>query len=79
MEQIHYPTILGANEKAMARLFGSCDTFRYTDYAKHDCNLFDAEKKAVQRDTQFPVDLEKALDKESFRGQGLSFCGSVLF
>lgn len=68
MEQIHYPTILGANEKAMARLFGSCetlnscDTFQYTDYAKYDCNLFDAEKKAVQRDTQFPIDLEKAFE-----------------
>ncbi len=68
MEQIHYPTILGANEKAMARLFGSCetlnscDTFQYTDYAKYDCNLFDAEKKAVQRDTQFPIDLENAFE-----------------
>lgn len=68
MEQIHYPTILGANEKAMDRLFGycetlnSCDTFQYTDYAKYDCNLFDADKKAIQRDTQFPVDLENAFE-----------------
>lgn len=68
MEQIHYPTILGANEKAMARLFGSCetlnscDTFQYTDYAKYDCNLFDAEKKAIQRDTQFPIDLKNAFE-----------------
>ena len=68
MEQIHYPTILGANEKAMDRLFGycetlnSCDTFQYTDYAKYDCNLFDADKKAIQRDTQFPIDLENAFE-----------------
>lgn len=68
MEQIHYPTILGANEKAMDRLFGycetlnSCDTFQYTDYAKYDCNLFDADKKAIQRVTQFPVDLENAFE-----------------
>ena len=52
----------------MDRLFGycetlnSCDTFQYTDYAKYDCNLFDADKKAIQRDTQFPIDLENAFE-----------------
>lgn len=68
MDRINYPTILGANERAMARLFGYCetlnvcDTFQYTDYAKYDCNLFDAQKKAVQKENQFPIDLQKAYE-----------------
>ncbi|MBQ4492286.1 MAG: flavodoxin family protein [Deltaproteobacteria bacterium] len=66
MEKVHYPTILGANEAALARLFGycetlySCDTYQFSDYGRYDCNMFDAEKKALQRETQFPKDLEAA-------------------
>lgn len=68
MDKVNYPTILGANEKAMKRLFGycetlnSCDTFQYTDYSLYDCNLFNAEKKAIQKEKQFPVDLQNAFD-----------------
>ena len=68
MEKVNYPTILGANESALSRLFGhcetlySCDTYQYTDYAKYDCNMFDAVKKVEQREKQFPVDLQNAFD-----------------
>jgi hypothetical protein len=31
----------------------SCDTYQYQDYSKMDCNMFDEEKKAVQREKQF--------------------------
>ncbi len=68
LEQIHYPTILGANEAALKRLFGyceslySCDTYQYSDYSKYDCNMFDAGKKAEQREKQFPIDLQNAFD-----------------
>lgn len=68
MDKIHYPTILGANERAMSRLFGHCetlnvcDTFQYRDYADYDCNLFDAEKKKEQKQKQFPIDLQNAYE-----------------
>ena len=68
LEKLNYPTILGSNERAMRRLFGhcealySCDTYQYTDYDKYDCNLFDKNKKAVQREKQFPIDVQNAYD-----------------
>lgn len=68
MEQINYPIILGSNEAALKCLFGycetlySCDTYQYTDYSKYDCNMFDAQRKAGQREKQFPVDLQNAYE-----------------
>lgn len=68
MAEVNYPTILEANEKALARLFGycetlyCCDTFQYTDYSKYDCNMFDSEKKSKQREIQFPIDCENAFE-----------------
>jgi hypothetical protein len=38
----------------------SCDTYQYKDYSKVDCNMFEEEKKAAQREKQFPIDLENA-------------------
>jgi len=66
MEVVNYPTILGANEKALSRLFGysetlyCCDTYQYNDYTKYDCNMFDEAHKAQVRDTQFPLDCQQA-------------------
>lgn len=68
MEKVNYPAVLGVNEAALSRLFGfcetlySCDTYQYTDYAKYDCNMFDAGKKAEQREKQFPIDLQNAFE-----------------
>ena len=64
----HYDVVLGDNETSLRAVFGYCetlyafDTFQYTDYAKYDCDLFDAEHKAKMRDEQFPKDLEKAYE-----------------
>jgi multimeric flavodoxin WrbA len=66
MEDSDYPTILKHNESNTERLLGycetlySCDTYQYKDYSVMDCNLFDEKKKAHQRDTQFPIDLDHA-------------------
>lgn len=68
MEKIAYPTILGANEKALNRLLGhceplyTCDTYQYSDYSKYDCDLFDEKLKAEMRSKQFPLDCEKAFN-----------------
>ena len=68
LEKINYPMILGANEAALSRLFGycetlySCDTYQYADYGKYDCNMFDPVKKAEQREKQFPIDLQNAFE-----------------
>ena len=66
--QHHYDVVLGDNETSLRAVFGYCetlyvfDTFQYTDYAKYDCDLFDAEHKAKMRDEQFPKDLQKAYE-----------------
>lgn len=68
MSEVNYPTILGANENALKRLFGYCetlyvcDTYQYMDYSKYDCNMFDEKHKAVVREKQFPVDCQKAFE-----------------
>lgn len=67
-KQYHYDVVLGDNEMSLRAVFGYCetlyafDTFQYTDYAKYDCDLFDAEHKAKTRDEQFPKDLKKAYE-----------------
>lgn len=66
MEEVQYPTILGANEAALKRLFGycetlySCDTYQFSNYAKFACNMFSEAKKAAQKANQFPKDLDNA-------------------
>lgn len=68
MSKVEYTTILGANEKALARLFGycetlySCDTYQYADYSKYEGNMFDEKRKAEVREKQFPVDCQKAFE-----------------
>ncbi len=67
-KQHHYDVVLGDNEMSLRAVFGYCetlyafDTFQYSDYAKYDCDLFDAEHKAKMRDEQFPKDLKKAYE-----------------
>lgn len=68
MEKVAYPTILGANEKALERLFGysetlyACDTYQYIDYSIYDGNLFNETLKAQTREKQFPLDCQKAFE-----------------
>jgi hypothetical protein len=66
MDKVDYRTILEHNAGNTKRLLGycetlySCDTYQYKDYSKMDCNMFEEEKKAMQREKQFPIDLENA-------------------
>jgi hypothetical protein len=59
---------LGANERALSRLFGycealySCDTYQDSDYSKYDSNMFDEKLKAKVREKQFPVDCQNAFE-----------------
>ena len=67
-KQHHYDVVLGDNETSLRAVFGYCetlysfDTFQYIDYAKYDCDLFDAEHKAKVRDEQFSKGLQKAYE-----------------
>jgi multimeric flavodoxin WrbA len=68
MDKVDYHTILEHNESNTKRLLGycetlySCDTYQYNDYSKMDCNMFDEEKKAQQREKRFPIDMKNAYE-----------------
>ena len=68
VERFGLDKVLGPNGGEMARLYGynetiyAGDTYQFRDYSRYDCNMFDEEKKRVHRQTQFPVDLQKAYD-----------------
>ena len=68
MEKIDYPKLLGFTGQEIGRLCGynevlySCDTYQFSDYSRYDCNMFSEEKKRMQREKQFPVDLQNAYD-----------------
>jgi multimeric flavodoxin WrbA len=57
-----------ATEQAMARIFGSCesffvtDTYQFDDYAKYVSTAFDPVAKKKRRDEQFPIDCKKACE-----------------
>ena len=67
-EQFNYPAILSPDRNTLERFFGYCEvlnsynTYQFTDYSKYMANLVDEQEKAKQRDTQFPVDKQKAFD-----------------
>lgn len=66
MEKVSYPTILGTATDAFKRVFGmceemySCNTLQFSDYEKHDCNIFNAEEKKLHHEKQFPIDMKNA-------------------
>ncbi|MCR5261646.1 MAG: flavodoxin family protein [Candidatus Gastranaerophilales bacterium] len=68
MGNYEYPTILGANEMCVNMIYGYCetlnvcDTYQFNDYSKYDCNMFSEEHKKKVKETQFPIDLERAFD-----------------
>ena len=67
MEQIQYPTTLGASA-ANLEIFGPtevlycCDTYQFSDYARYAAGMFDEPHKRQHRETQFPIDLQRAYD-----------------
>ena len=66
--QFDYPTILGANAKALKMLFGYCetlcayDTCQFSDYSRYDVTSFDGAHKVRHREEQFPADLRNAFE-----------------
>lgn len=67
MEKMGYPDRLAVMENFAARIFGhkpkrlyACDTYQFKDYSKYASSAFDAEAKAKQRETQFPIDCQHA-------------------
>ncbi|MBQ7450453.1 flavodoxin family protein [bacterium] len=67
-EFFEYPEILNPTQKYLSYIYGSAktlcayDTYQFDDYSKFDCDMFDEVHKAEIRDTQFPIDLEKAYE-----------------
>ena len=65
-EQFNYPAIIGSNEMWLKMIYGysetlcAYDTYQFTDYSKYDCDVFDEKHKAQVKETQFPIDMEKA-------------------
>ncbi|MBP1917655.1 hypothetical protein [Youngiibacter multivorans] len=68
MERVEYPKILSVNERALSRLFGTCesmysmDMYPFNDYSKYDVTMFDPKLKAITRENQFSIDCQKAFD-----------------
>lgn len=67
LEQIQYPERLKTMEDMAARMLGHaplgeyvCDTWQFKDYARYKSDAFSPEAKARVRETQFPLDCEKA-------------------
>ena len=57
------------NQKQWKRIFGgeveyitTCDAYQFSDYSKYAAGMFNVEKKAKLRETQFPIDCQNAYD-----------------
>jgi multimeric flavodoxin WrbA len=63
--QVKYDVLLEASARQLS-MFGpteillSFDTWQFNDYSRYDAARFDVTAKQIQRDTQFPKDLEAA-------------------
>ncbi len=68
LDAYHYHDILDPQEATLCNIFGYaetlwvCNTYQYSDYSKYDCDLFNEPDKAAHRDTQFPIDCQKAFE-----------------
>ena len=65
--QMDYPILMDTSAKQLA-VFGpteilcSYDTYQFSNYDRYDAATFSEAHKAEVRDTQFPIDLEKAYE-----------------
>lgn len=67
LQKMGYPERLGTMEMFAGKLFGHkpfvqyvCDTYQFSDYSKYKMEVFSEAEKAKTRDTQFPLDCERA-------------------
>jgi multimeric flavodoxin WrbA len=65
--QMNYPILMDTSAKQLA-VFGpteilcSYDTYQFSNYDRYDAATFSEAHKAEVRETQFPIDLEKAYE-----------------
>ena len=65
--QMNYPILMDTSAKQLA-VFGpteilcSYDTYQFSNYDRYDAATFSEAHKAEVRDTQFPINLEKAYE-----------------
>jgi multimeric flavodoxin WrbA len=65
--QMNYPVLMDTSAKQLG-VFGpteilcSYDTYQFSNYDRYDAATFSEAHKAEVRDTQFPIDLEKAYE-----------------
>ena len=68
MLEQHYPEKLGSTEFFIERSFSRPavlyinDTYQFSDYSKYMVECFSEQEKALQRETQFPLDCRKAFE-----------------
>lgn len=68
MLEQHYPEKLGSTEFFIERSFSRPavlyinDTYQFSDYSKYMVECFSEQEKALQRETQFPLDCQKAFE-----------------
>lgn len=68
MEKFDYPNSFNKHESFIETIFTkpeviySIDTYQFNDYSKYKVNASLEELKAKQRDTQFPLDCDKAFE-----------------
>lgn len=67
LNQVGYPQRLAQMEMFGGKLFGHkpfvqyvCDTYQFSDYSKYKMEIFSEAEKARVRETQFPLDCQKA-------------------
>ncbi len=64
---MNYPILMDTSAKQLA-VFGpteilcSYDTYQFSNYDRYDAATFSEAHKAEVRETQFPIDLEKAFE-----------------
>ncbi len=68
VKEMGFDRFTGLTEMAMARIFGSCESFfvtdtcQFDDYSKYVSTAFNPEAKKIRRDEQFPKDCKKAYE-----------------
>ena len=52
---------MNAKKSALTGLY-ACDTYQFSDYDQYYSGMWDERHKALQRETQFPLDLKQAYE-----------------
>ena len=61
--QMNYPILMDTSAKQLAtEILCSYDTYQFSNYDRYDAATFSEAHKAEVRETQFPIDLEKAYE-----------------